>query len=342
MSDYTKTTDFAAKDALPSGNPSKVVTGTEHDDEYNALEVAVNSKYDSTDRGAANGIASLDASALILPAELPEATEAAIGALEIATQAEAEALTADDKIITPSKANDIVEQLPGNGLAEEAGVLSVDLDELSTTAIDAADSVPFIDATDDGSKQSTVADLNSVLTQADLSDYDANENVDHTTVDVIAGVGLSGGGDISADRTLDVDISGLTELTGPTMSAADTFLVDDGDNGTTKKIKWQSILPRVVAASNMTIAADDANTIQANEGSTDYTITVEDIGTNPVEKGHQMALVCTGTGTITVAETAGVTVTSLDGNLVVKASGGGAYLAHLGSNEWILVGDLSS
>lgn len=40
-------------------------------------------------------------------ARLPVATESAIGALEISTTAEAQALTADDKIITPSKLADV-------------------------------------------------------------------------------------------------------------------------------------------------------------------------------------------------------------------------------------------
>lgn len=44
MSNYTKLTDFASKDTLPSGNPAKIVKGTEIDDEFNAVEVAVASK----------------------------------------------------------------------------------------------------------------------------------------------------------------------------------------------------------------------------------------------------------------------------------------------------------
>lgn len=47
MSNYTKITDFAAKDALAPGNPSKIVTGTAHDDEYNAIAVAIATKADS-------------------------------------------------------------------------------------------------------------------------------------------------------------------------------------------------------------------------------------------------------------------------------------------------------
>lgn len=47
MSSYTKSTDFASKDALLTGNPLKVVKGTEIDDEFNAIQTAVNSKADT-------------------------------------------------------------------------------------------------------------------------------------------------------------------------------------------------------------------------------------------------------------------------------------------------------
>lgn len=46
MSDYSKLTDFAAKDALSPGNPSKIVKGTEIDDELTAISGAVASKAD--------------------------------------------------------------------------------------------------------------------------------------------------------------------------------------------------------------------------------------------------------------------------------------------------------
>lgn len=46
MSDYTKATDFAAKDALAAGNALKIVKGAEIDDEFNAIETAVATKAD--------------------------------------------------------------------------------------------------------------------------------------------------------------------------------------------------------------------------------------------------------------------------------------------------------
>jgi flagellar basal body L-ring protein FlgH len=45
---YTKTTNFAAKDALASGNASKVVKGTEIDTEFTNIQTAITSKADGT------------------------------------------------------------------------------------------------------------------------------------------------------------------------------------------------------------------------------------------------------------------------------------------------------
>lgn len=46
MSDYTKATNFAVKDGYITGNPNKVVKGTELDNEFNAIANAVASKAD--------------------------------------------------------------------------------------------------------------------------------------------------------------------------------------------------------------------------------------------------------------------------------------------------------
>lgn len=46
MSNYSKLTDFAAKDALSPGNTNKIVKGTEIDDEFTAIATAVATKAD--------------------------------------------------------------------------------------------------------------------------------------------------------------------------------------------------------------------------------------------------------------------------------------------------------
>jgi hypothetical protein len=70
MSDYSQTTYFAPKDSLITGNPAKLVKGSEVDPELAAISAAIISKYDSAD---------------------------------IASNAEAAALTLDTVLITPAK-----------------------------------------------------------------------------------------------------------------------------------------------------------------------------------------------------------------------------------------------
>lgn len=68
MSDYTQITDFSVKDGLSTGDPEKLILGADFDGEFAALSTAIASKYDSDD---------------------------------IASEAQAEALTLDTVLITP-------------------------------------------------------------------------------------------------------------------------------------------------------------------------------------------------------------------------------------------------
>jgi hypothetical protein len=47
MSNYTKTTNFAAKDGLPSGDPGKIIRGTEFNVEFDNIATAIASKANS-------------------------------------------------------------------------------------------------------------------------------------------------------------------------------------------------------------------------------------------------------------------------------------------------------
>lgn len=47
MSNYTKTTNFTVKDSLASGNPAKIIKGSEIDDEFDAIQTAVATKADT-------------------------------------------------------------------------------------------------------------------------------------------------------------------------------------------------------------------------------------------------------------------------------------------------------
>lgn len=103
MSNYNQITDFSAKDSLSSGDPAKVIRGADVDAELDAISTAITSKEDSANKGAADGYCGLDSSGLVDPTDLPQATATAIGAAEIATQAETDAQTNDTKMVTPLK-----------------------------------------------------------------------------------------------------------------------------------------------------------------------------------------------------------------------------------------------
>ena len=47
MANYTKSTNFAVKDGLVTGNPSKIIKGTEINTEYDNIASAIASKTDA-------------------------------------------------------------------------------------------------------------------------------------------------------------------------------------------------------------------------------------------------------------------------------------------------------
>ncbi len=59
---------------------------------------------------------------------------------------------------------------------------------------------------DDAGNSITASVLEAGVDHNSLSNYVSNEHIDHTSVTLTAGTGLTGGGDISANRTFDVDV----------------------------------------------------------------------------------------------------------------------------------------
>jgi len=61
MSNYNKSTNFAVKDTLSTGDPDKIVSGAEIDNEFNGIASAVTSKADKVAAATTNNLAALDA-----------------------------------------------------------------------------------------------------------------------------------------------------------------------------------------------------------------------------------------------------------------------------------------
>lgn len=73
MSNYTPATNFGAKDALVSGNPSKAILGAEFTTEFTAIATMSATKEDSVNKGVNNGYAGLDSSGDVFRTQLPGA-----------------------------------------------------------------------------------------------------------------------------------------------------------------------------------------------------------------------------------------------------------------------------
>ena len=56
MANYTKSTNFTAKDALSTGDPNKLVKGSEHDAEYDAIETSSATKANKIVSGVTNNV----------------------------------------------------------------------------------------------------------------------------------------------------------------------------------------------------------------------------------------------------------------------------------------------
>lgn len=110
MSNYTKTTNFTAKDTLTSGNPLKVVKGTEIDAEFTAIQTAVNSKSDSasplfTGTPSLNGVAITSTAAELNILDGVTATAAEINVLDGITSTTAELNILDGVTATAAELN---------------------------------------------------------------------------------------------------------------------------------------------------------------------------------------------------------------------------------------------
>ena len=114
MTDYTKLTDFASKDTLPTGNAAKIVKGTEIDDEFEAIETAIATKADLNSpvlvgTPQAVTVSGSDSSLKIATTAM---VQSALGQSDIIDTAQ----LVDDSVTTDKLADDL--DIPGNPTAD--------------------------------------------------------------------------------------------------------------------------------------------------------------------------------------------------------------------------------
>ena len=94
--------------------------------------------------------------------------------------------------------------------------------------------------TNDGGDEDLTLDVDQTSIDHDLLlNFIPNEHIDHTAVTLLAGDGLVGGGDISANRTFDVAIN--PEVSVIAASTDEVLIADASDSFNIKKVTVQSI-----------------------------------------------------------------------------------------------------
>jgi hypothetical protein len=84
-------------------------------------------------------------------------------------------------------------------------------------------------------QESNVTQHESAINHDNLTNFVSNEHIDHSSVSIIAGSGFAGGGDLTASRTINYNIYGLTTDSSPE-GASDFVLTYDNSEGNHKKV----------------------------------------------------------------------------------------------------------
>ena len=329
MSDYTRansggSTHFGDKDSLTSGDSDKVVVGAQFDTEFNAIVTAVATKYDSSD---------------------------------LATQAQAEGETLNTVLITPLRL--------ANWADYNLGIIG-DLQAISSDP--GEDAVWAWDYSTSTSKAFTLGTSlttsgASILVQLDASvagDGLANSS---GVLSVNVGNGLSiasdtvGITDVTAGAaqpvnvssgTFTFDLSSITEIGAEGIAqAADGFLYNDA--GTLKVMPYDQAGALVVAGtdSNANIPVTWANTIQSLYSESNRTYTIQTNATADFEAGSWIVFHNYGGANNVIQADTSVYLHSIynetpSANTSDTLIGGGtAVLIYLGSDHWLLSGDIT-
>lgn len=153
--------------------------------------------------------------------------------------------------------------------------------------------------------------------------------------------GLAGGGDLTADRSLTIDIANTVELAAlPVYN--DELLIRNTDG--LRRVDLERIHGIAVSTQTVsyTLARGDANGMVEVDSASDRIITVPDNTTVPFPIGTIIALRRKGTGAVTVEAGAGVTIESPNGWLNIGTRYGMVALVKRGTNLWALEGRLAA
>jgi hypothetical protein len=269
MGNYVKITDFAVKDSLLTGNPLKLITGTAHDNEYNAISTAIATKVDF---GGALGTPSsgtlTNCTGLPLSGVTDSTTEAlGVGSLELGH--------ATDTTLTRAS----------------AGVVAIEGVNILTTATGAALAgsasqtfdVAMPTATTDAARAEMVSFMPSVASAATVDIFGAaGATIDLTGTTTVTGLTACLAAQVGSTKTVIP-----SNASGVSFTASANMIVDGATSGTF--LMPQNAIIEVLATSTTTFKVQ---TVYAEQIFTPYyelvTPGTSSFGTYAIQNGIQI------------------------------------------------------
>lgn len=111
------------------------------------------------------------------------------------------------------------------------------------------------------------------------------------------------------------------------------------------RIPYRQIADTVINAqtgTTYTFALTDRNTLCTFNNASAVTVTVPPNSSVAFPLGAQIDCAALGAGKVTFAQGSGVTINSKGGNKAINGQYVGATLTYLGTDSWLLVGDLQA
>lgn len=163
-----------------------------------------------------------------------------------------------------------------------------------------------------------------------------------TSRTITAGSGLTGGGDLSANRTLALDINGLTEDTSPDASA-DFIATYDASATANKKVSLAVARnsPVKTESSSYTLVLADAGKWIRMDNASANNLTVPPNSSVAFPVGTEIHVEQKGAGQTTIVAGSGVTINTSE-TLKLAARYAVATIKKVASDEWTLIGYLEA
>ena len=155
--------------------------------------------------------------------------------------------------------------LAGGGNIAANRTIDLDLSDLVADTPVLGDTFAFFDVSGGDTNKATLTTLNSILDHDALVGFVANEHIDHTTVSITAGTGLTGGGTIAANRTISLDINGLSS---DSPVGTDLLAFYDASGADHNKATISAIFAMMLPGADTQIVFNDAGVFGADPGLT--------------------------------------------------------------------------